>query len=1190
VFLKRIDVIGFKSFADKTVVEFSPGITAVVGPNGSGKSNIADAIRWVLGEQSARNLRGSKMEDVIFAGSESRRSINFCEVSLTLDNADKHLPVVFDEVTVTRRVYRSGESEYMLNKQTCRLKDIHELFMDSGLGRESYSIIGQGKIEEMLSTRPEDRRGPFEDAAGIVKYKFRRREAERKFEETDANLVRVDDILAELQDQAGPLEKEAERATTFNALQTSLTKLDISLLVHDIEQLQGKWSAANDAVQQALAARDAAQAEMVTTEAQAQVQRARLEEISRALETVGRHILASTQEKERVDGHLALLRERLQNAYLSREDRNAQRATVDVEIAEIETLLQTQLERLQVVESALEIQTSHLQVAVNRADPTMRSEIEARIEARNSEIIELHHQAATYRNELKSADESLVVEDRKRDRFDQELERFTVERDAHADTLADAARAIATLDADIEALQAKRLNLSEEYRAKATAEADAATELQKLESTLTSYRSRLELLKDLEEGYDGYALGVKTVLQAADKGRLDGVRGSLAALITVDKEFETAVETALGGAVQNIVVDTESAARAAISMLKQRQAGRATFMPIDVIRGRSLHPHEIVKLKTVPGFIGIASALVQCDGLYQKVVEHLLGNVAIAQDLAAANELARAVDYKVRIVTTEGDVVNPGGVMSGGSHARKGPGLLGRSREKQSLEQALVELEMRLATGRHQQNALRHQMTEMSTTEQETERAIRTRQTELANLTANVREYRAKAQAAEERMNAVIWEAEQLKSDQAARALRRADASLQLQDVESQLAELELALKADRQSLETWDASAATAQEALTALRVEVATLTQERDVLRTSVAEMRSRVVRFAERVRQLDMDAAQTEVLVAQTVEEIARAEADAVLQVGQLADLETNLLELRAQRDVAQVDAEACSGRVRQQQRAVSISEEHLHRAQVMVERLDVELNHALTKMGETHQMSFEWAKQHYPLELAAEDARKETERLRRQMTSLGPVQLGAIEEWQRLSERLTFLSTQRADLFDAKSQLLAVIAEIDEEMSRRFAETFTQIRAEFQVAFRQLFNGGRADLQLTNPDNLLESGIEVTAQPPGKSLQNLNLMSGGERALTAMALLFAILKVRPVPFCVLDEVEAALDEANVSRFAQMVRSFADETQFIVITHRRGTMEEADALYGVTMQESGISSLIGVRLTEDMDMETA
>ncbi|MCL6626684.1 MAG: chromosome segregation protein SMC, partial [Alicyclobacillus shizuokensis] len=1096
----------------------------------------------------------------------------------------------FDEVTVTRRVYRTGESEYLINRKPCRLRDITELFMDTGLGRESYSIIGQGRIEEMLSTRPEDRRGPFEDAAGIVKFKYRRKEAERRLEETAANLVRIDDILAELRAQAGPLEAEAEKAHQYNVLAEELKRLEITLLVAEIQELQRRWQASSQTVQELSEQRRQALAQVQREEATLQSARQQFDAVAAAAGERQRQEVQAVEERQRLEGRAELMAERVQNLLQTVEDRRQQLAQQQAETAELAAAREEQADRLALLTAQLEAKSAELEAAAEAVDPDRRAQLEAEIEDLSSRLLEAHNRAATLRNEVRAAQEAKTGEARRR-------ERLVAERARWEDEIAKIDAQLAKIEAD-RADRAQRLEEGKQLLAAANQEAKRAAEqevavvqdLHQVESKVSSLKSRLELLRDLETGYDGYAAGVRTVLQAADKGRLGGVHGAVAGLIRVDKRLELAVETALGSGLQNIVVDDEASAREAIAWLKRRQAGRATFMPLDVIRGRRLSERDCQQVAGHSGWLGIASDLVECAAPYRRVVEHLLGNVVIAETLQAANEMARALAYRVRLVTLEGDVVSPGGLMSGGSHARRGPGLLGRTRERESVEAELAASLKQVEALRERQQALRKQAVAAQERQRQAGEEMTRLRAESAALEADLREWQARRQSAEDRREAARWEAEQVLESETNLREREAAAQAELADAEAQVEQVEKTLLSRRQELEQRTLEMAAAQERVTGLRVETAALSQEQRSLAQRVEELNQRIERGHERARELTSEMKRLQDSIQRTRQEEAVVRERLADVRGALAEVESDLQSLRQAQLAAEQEVGLAEQRLRSAQQGLGAVDEQLRRAELAAERADAELQHALARLGETHHMTYEWAEAQYPLLQPVDELRRQADEQERRIRALGDVRLGAIEEWERLSQRLQFLTQEREDLESARGQLVDLIEDIDREMAERFANTFEQIRQEFQMAFGQLFGGGRADLELTDSEDVLHSGIEVMAQPPGKKLQNLNLMSGGERALTAMALLFAILRVRPVPFCVLDEVEAALDEANVSRFARELRRFADDTQFIVITHRRGTMEEADVLYGVTMQESGVSSLISVRLEGDGDMETA
>jgi len=1190
MFLKRIDLVGFKSFADKTAFEMSPGLTAVVGPNGSGKSNVADAIRWVLGEQSARNLRGTKMEDVIFAGSETRRAVNFCEVTLTLDNEDRHLPVVFDEVTITRRVYRSGDSEYLMNKQQCRLKDITELFMDSGLGRESYSIIGQGRIEEMLSTKPEDRRGPFEDAAGIVKFKHQRRESERKLEETAVNVTRVEDILAELERQAGPLEEDAKRTRIYQTVRSELTELDISLLVHQIERLKVSWEQAEKDVKDVVSQRLVITESMHASENILQSKRQLLNDAIAQIEAIQQQVTQRVEERERIDGHLKLLKERQSNADMTLDDRDGQKKILSVEEEEVTEQLTSVNARLQTVNGKLEFLVGDLEVATAAIDPLVQQKLEMKIRELNAALFDFHQQTAAARNQLSTATETLESDERKADRLNQEQSRWEDEKTKLLRDLGESESVRADMRDQLEGARKAVELLTNQMQDEVTLESKMVSELHGVQQGMAALQSRVELLRDLEEGYDGYAIGVKTILHSGDKGKLTGIHGALASLIQVNQAVDIAMETALGSTLQNIVVSTEADARAAINLLKQRQAGRATFMPLTTIKGRLLSPYEHQKLNSLDGVVGIGSQLVGFEPQYQSIVEHLLGNVIIAKTLVDANTIAKRLDYRYRIVTLDGDVVSPGGSMSGGSHSRGGPGLLGRSREKSNLEEKFTLAQALEQDLKMEQSRLRERQSQLRTEQQALMYETNQLQAHANGLDNTFNEQSARLQNVQERVSAYEWEQAQALQGKQSWHIRAEQARGALEVAQTQISQTQDELASVRHALEKRVEVLHTTQEVVTSLRVEVATLQQEKNNLDNSSRELKNRQTRIVQRIAQLFQDDETTKRTLLETDRLIQAASITLVGLHKDVGKLNESLLTLGGTRQEIDLAVRAAERELRSQQQLASQIENVFHRSQVQVERLDLELNHALNRLSAEYQMAFDWAKAHYPDVMNASEVKQSADILRRRLNELGNVQLGAIDEWTRLSERLNFLTSERNDLEAAKQDLFSIIGDIEEEMSRRFIQAFEQIRAEFQISFRQLFEGGRANLEFTHPNDILHTGIDVIAQPPGKKLQNLNLMSGGERALTAMALLFAILKVRPVPFCVLDEVEAALDESNVARFANQLRRFVTDTQFIVITHRRGTMEEADVLYGVTMRESGVSSLVSVRLGDETDTETA
>ncbi|OUN01185.1 MAG: chromosome segregation protein SMC [Paenibacillaceae bacterium ZCTH02-B3] len=1179
--LKRIELIGFKSFADRTELEFGRGITAVVGPNGCGKSNISDGIRWVLGEQSPKTLRGGKMEDVIFAGSDTRKPVGYGEVSLTLDNSDGALPLDYTEVTVTRRLSRSGESEYYINRQPCRLKDITELFMDTGVGREAYSIIGQGQVEQILSTRAEDRRGIFEEASGIVKYKTRKKEAQKKLEDTEQNLIRIGDLIGELESRLEPLAEQARRAETYKSLAEELKKLEISLYVHQIEQVHRSWSEANDRLAELKERVASLAAEAARRDAALEEKRAALLALEEAVGRLQGELMACVEETEKTEGQLEVLKEREVHLKRNREGLQDSLASVEARLAELAA--EADAVRLRREQTAEELQLLRALLAEEEARLAAAesgAETEARLRA---ELFDAMQAIVQARNDLRYLGQQREQLAGRAARLEEERSRWNGEREALearrreiGERLAAAAAELALLS-ERQTEEGVRLAELERLREEALAEA------RRWEQRRSALMSRRDTLRELMDAYEGFQQGPREVLKMARRGELAGVHGAVAELIRTDARHETAVETALGGALQHIVTDDEAAARAAIEMLKKRQAGRATFLPLDVIRPRRLDEQDRRAAQAEDGFVGVAAELVECDARYADIVGSLLGQVIVAERLEQANRIAARLHYRCRVVTLDGDVVHPSGSMTGGSRLKQAVSLLGRGRQ-------LEELAREIAVAEASRDAARKEAEDRAKEAAETSRRIE----ELRGLAERVRLDEQRLLAERER-----FAQEEKRLEAAGAALDAEAASLaaergRLDDEENRLkARLDDLSGEERRLQEAVREAEALRlrnqsekekiQEALTERKVAIARLEQELQSLDEQAARLRGETARLNGEKRQI---AAALE----QNAAEAERTEAEWSGQREKLNGLLIRKEELsgaielqRAERAERLREIEREETAAKESRHVLKLAEDELKETEIRANRADVELDNLLRKLGEEYEMSFEWAKAHYAPPEDVAKARLEAGELRRRIGALGEVNLGAIEEYAQVSERYRFLTEQRQDLLEAKEKLHRLIREMDEEMARRFHTTFEEIRRNFRTVFARLFGGGQADLILAEPDRLLDTGIEIVAQPPGKKLQNLQLLSGGERSLTAIALLFAILHVKPVPFCVLDEVEAALDEANVVRYVNYLREVAEQTQFIVVTHRKETMEAADVLYGVTMEESGVSKLVSVRLDE-------
>jgi len=1189
MYLKRLELVGFKSFADRTEMEFVPGVTAVVGPNGSGKSNVSDSIRWVLGEQSAKSLRGAKMEDIIFAGSDTRKPVNFAEVTLTLDNSDRSLDLEYSEVSISRRVYRSGESEYYINKRPCRLKDIMELFMDTGLGKEAYSIIGQGKIEEILSTKPEERRGIFEEAAGIVKYKTRKREAEKKLEETEQNLVRIHDIVSEINEQIGPLREQAETARKYKELHEQLVEQEVSLYVQQIEATHAKWEAASRLVQELQGQLVEHGAEAAKREADLEHARYQVSQIDQSIEELQQVLLTVSEETEKVEGQREVLKERLRNLAANRQQTMEQMHRITEKQHAVEAQLTEEQERVEETRQRMTEAQQALQEA-ERQFFSMVQSLTDDVERLKGDYFEKLNEMANLRNEIRHQQQLTQTNQARVDRLLQEKERLDQEETARQQKMAELREQLESINTTIEATLDQYKTLIEGVRAAQARLEEARRELRQQEQKREAAKSRLDLLKEMQAEFAGFQQGVKEILKAREKG-FQGIHGAVAELLVVPEKVETAVEVALGGALQNVVVENEAAGRAAIAYLKQHNAGRATFLPLDVIRSRHIQQEDKRLIGKEAGVVGIASELVSFDERYRAIIESMLGNVIVTEKLEQANRVARACGYRYRVVTLEGDLVNAGGSMTGGALKKNTSNLLGRSRQAEELEAAMAEIEQAIAGHTTHMDQISSELAQM---EQEQE-ALRTK---VESLRLKEQQVKGLLQQTEAEGRTIAERAMLLEQDLNSYLREIEEARQKLAELETALSRLEGEEKELSSRISSAEAkrqeqleSKEEMNQKITSLKVLDAKVKQEHQSRMEQVQRLTEQRESLQREWEDLNRTLASFDELEA--TNETSSAELDAkIAELRQDKDRVAALIqERRGDRATLFARQEQAELEVKEFRKRVKTAEDKLHQEEVKVNRFDVELDHLLNKLSEEYEISYDLAKQKYPPLGDMADLQQMVNRLKKEISALGTVNLGAIEEYERLSERSQFLSTQEADLNEAKAMLYQVIAEMDQEMSRRFKETFDAIQEQFRDVFVQLFGGGRADLVLSQPDNLLETGIDIVAQPPGKKLQNLALLSGGERALTAMALLFAILRVKPVPFCVLDEVEAALDEANVNRFAEYMHQFSQQTQFICVTHRKGTMESADVLYGVTMQEGGVSKIVSVKLEDTKKLiETA
>ncbi|MBO8155268.1 MAG: chromosome segregation protein SMC [Bacillaceae bacterium] len=1188
MFLKRLDTVGFKSFAERISVEFVPGVTAVVGPNGSGKSNFTDAIRWVLGEQSAKSLRGAKMEDIIFAGSDSRKPLNFAEVTLTLDNEDQALPLDYQEVSVTRRVYRSGESEFYINKQPCRLKDIVDLFLDSGLGKEAFSIIGQGKVEEILSSKAEERRTIFEEAAGVLKYKQRKKKAEYKLAETQENLNRVEDIIYEIEGQLEPLKEQAAVAKDYLEKKKELEQHEVSLFVAEIEKLNEQWENITKEIDEKKELAIHKQTEIQKEEAGIEQEKADLKALDESIDELQQLLLTLTQELEHLEGQKQLISERLKHFEENKDKLASEDQRLKEKVERIQKQMKQEEEKLDGYKKNLHStrkKISQIKQEIEMASHNMEEEIEEL----KSEYIERLNEQAAKRNENQSIERQLhqieLKERRLTERF-QELLKQREQVEEEKSSLEEQKEILANH------IQAKQSELSESKRELLNRKEKLEQEEQKLYQGyqyMQKLRSRKETLEEMKEDFAGFFQGVKEVLKARDKKELAGIYGAVAEVVEIPDQYLVSMETALGSQAQHIIVEDEPAARKAIQWLKRTNQGRATFLPLKSIQPKSIPSQLVSRAQEHPGFVGIASDLVRFDKKYESAICSLIGNTVISKTLKDANELASILNRRYRIVTLEGDVVNPGGSMTGGARKRSNHSIFTREKELEQLNQKLHDYEGKITQF---EQHIKSEKAMLKEKEQEIEKLLQSLDhlnKEHHQLDSSLREVELKSSNVNDHLTLYDQEKSQFNRDRKNLEKSKNENENRLQQLDEQAKALSEKIELLTNQQTSQKSNREKLQEALQNHQVMAAE--QEGNVKhqKDKVDSLKEQLEDLHRQQRILHEE--QKQLLAIKQDEVTTEQIQEQVYEKRKQKDQSERLIQTRKEerqkrhQNIADMERE-----LKEKNRQYQSLSSDIQKQEVQANRLDVELENRLNYLREEYMLSYEKAKSDFGKAENIDQTKQKVKLIRKSIDELGTVNLGAIDEYKRIKERYEFLKEQQTDLIEAKNTLFAVIKEMDEEMVRRFEHTFFQIKEEFTQVFQQLFGGGRADLVLTDPDDLLDTGVEIKAQPPGKKLQHLGLLSGGERALTAIALLFAILRVRPVPFCVLDEVEAALDEANVNRFAQYLKRYSEKTQFIVITHRKGTMEEADVLYGVTMQESGVSRLVSVRLEETEKMMQA
>jgi chromosome segregation protein len=1187
LYLKRLEIQGFKSFADKTKLEFKPGITLVVGPNGSGKSNIADAIRWVLGEQSVKSLRGGKMEDVIFAGSEQRRPLGMAEVSLTVDNSSGLFPLEYNEITVTRRLYRSGESDYLINRVPCRLRDIHNLFMDTGVGREGFSIIGQGKVDEVLSVKPEVRRGLLEEAAGIVKYRYKKREAVQKLAETENSLVRLSDIIGELTRQEEPLAEQAKKATQYKSKKTELDSLEIGLIIAENEHCRNRLEKVEGKLERLELEIEETKTNYHQMQSSEEEYKLELQQKDEELALYREKIYQENLTLEKNESEKKLIRERMASLAVQTEQLEQEREQLHQE----EKLLQQELVTHRSQEDLLLKELAEGQEKLCHYEELLaeENEKEAKVKAELEELknyhFELLQKGAQVHNEITGLKQRIASLQKQKEQITMREGQMKEEREQVLEKLS-------FFEKEAEENVLALLNLEKELVIKDRQYLQKREQLQKQQQqNLTCQQerndlcSRRQLLEEMEKEGQGYAYGVRGVLQLQANKQLEGIVGPVAQIIKVPSAYEKAVEVVLGGSLQHIVTENEEVARQAIAWLKQQKRGRVTFLPLDTVKGQ-------VKRGLVPtgeGVIGCLSELIAYEDRYKGIIEYLLGRVWLVKNLAIAVQKGRETSFRWRLVTLDGETVNPGGSLTGGSIKPNSNSLLSRKRKILELTKKIKEREIVLAQGQKKEAELEiatkeahHQWEEIK----EKMQKLRLREVEVSSV---LERWRADKGRQELELEGLQLEIKQTGNEAESLLTQVVRFEQEQKMLEEKTTVCLIKIEELQQKMEKRQAEKLQKNEALTQLRIEVATGEAKLAAYRKEENYYLSRLgqltqlweEKVAEKQKIKEKKTELTTSFLA-VEESIAHS-----LQLSQ--EWEGKLQEMRQVKVNVQEQIGVFAEKIKKYTNLLRRKEEKKHQLQLQQSKLDTAWEAAKRRLQEQYNLTVEEGREKGTVLASRQKSLERIVELKVEINKLGEVNLGAIEEYARLKERLDFLHLQVQDLCEAKKRLEVVIAEMDRIMARKFKETYIQVDQAFQEVFVQLFGGGKAELVLCEPESLLETGVEIIAQPPGKKTQNLSLLSGGERALTAIALLMAMLKVRPSPFCVLDEIESNLDETNISRFTDLLTRFAEETQFIVISHRKGTMEVGHVLYGVTMEETGVSRLVSVKL-EDAQKEAS
>ena len=1185
MYLKNIEVYGFKSFAQKINFEFHNGITGIVGPNGSGKSNVGDAVRWVLGEQSAKQLRGGNMQDVIFSGTENRKPLSYASVSITLDNSDHKLPVDYQEVTVTRRLYRSGESEYLMNGSHCRLKDIQELFYDTGIGKEGYSIIGQGQIDKILSGKPEERRELFDEAAGIVKFKRRKNTTLKKLEEEKQNLVRVTDILSELDRQLGPLEKQSETARKYLEQKERLKEREVNLFLQEMEEITASLEEKEEKSRLTRGQLEETSADYEKVKVEYEELEGKLENLNQKIDQARERMQQDALARQQLEGQIEILKEQIHSARQNEEHYRERQKTICAD----QKSRSAQLEQFRQEQEELKGRLSGIRRQQKEKEERL-SQVQEQIESCSQAVEE-------GKNEIIEVLNSRINTKGKVQRFDTMMEQINIRKAQLNQQKLSLRGEEQQQQKDREEAQARHQKIEEKIQKLRAVQEDKGQELQRLQGQLeeekkqfeigsTTYHreeSRLESLVNLTERYEGYGNSIRRVME--QKKKVPGILGVVADLIQVEKDYEIAIETALGGSIQNIVTDHEQTAKQMIEFLKRNRYGRATFLPLTSIEGRGeFRTREALQ---EPGVLGIASDLVKVGKGFENLSRYLLGRTLVVDHMDHAIAIGKKYRHSLRMVTLEGESLNPGGSMTGGAF-RNNSNLLGRRREIEELQEAVKRLKTEMAQlqnsmekNRGRRNQLRDDLTELKELLQEEYLRENTVRLQLQKIEEKQQEMQKSYEQMKREGTQILQQIREVEENRMA-------ISAELEASQKDEKELEAFIESRQKELEEWQEEESAISHDLEQIRMDASAMAQKTEFAGSNIARVKR------------ESQALEEELLV---VEQHLREDAkDVTEKEKNIEGIRQKIQESREKEETQREQTEAFMREKEQTQEVhksffdkrdelsgqISLLDKELFRLNQQVEKLTESQEQKISYMWEEYEITPNSAKSYRKEEMQdGLQLKKEIGEIKEAIRKLGNVNVNAIEDYKELKERHTFLSGQYQDLVEAEASLQSIIQELDEGMRKQFTEKFKEIQKEFDKAFKELFGGGKGTLELIEDEDILEAGIRIISQPPGKKLQNMMQLSGGEKALTAIALLFAIQNLKPSPFCLLDEIEAALDDSNVGRFAGYLKKLTKNTQFIIITHRRGTMGAADRLYGITMQEKGVSTLVSVDLVEkDLD----